>query len=318
MDWQTALHRHLASAARPLVVVLGPTASGKTAFSIDLAEDVAATSSEHGWLGAEVINADSRQLYRGMDIGTAKVTPEEARGVPHHLLDVLDPSEEVTMSWYKEQAEAAIAEILSRKHVPMLVGGSMLYISAVIDGLQPLPAVPAEIRQKIKEEYEKDDGKTLHARIAAADPESAQTFHPNNRHAIIRAAELLEMTGSAPSTLKTQSEVPYDLLMFGMRWPREKIVERINARTDVLLTGGWIPEVRGLLARGFGVDTPGLMSHGYREVAATILAHPDWTDAEVTADPELREIVAKNTRDYAKRQMTWWRGDERIVWMDRD
>lgn len=317
MDWQSVLHRHLKNASQPLVVVLGPTASGKTAFSIDLAEDIARTSAEHGWLGAEVINADSRQLYRSMDIGTAKVTAEEARGVAHHLLDLLDPREEVTISWYKDKVEAVIAEVLSRKKVPLLVGGSMLYISAVIDGLQPLPAVAPEIREKIRAEYENDDGETLHARIAAADPESGRTFHPKNRHAIIRAAEILEVTGQPPSSLKTQSAVPYDTLIFGIRWPRETLVERINARTDILLGGGWIAEVRGLLAAGYGVDIPGLMSHGYREVASTILAHPDWTDAQVAADPELREVVAKNTRDYAKRQMTWWRRDERIHWLDR-
>src|SRR3989344_3598919 len=155
---QPPLLRHLQTAQRPLIVVLGPTASGKTGFSLDLADEIARTAGTHGWQGAEIVNADSRQLYRGLDVGTAKIRPDEMQGIPHHLFSVLDPQQEVTMAWYREQATKAIDDILSRHRVPILVGGSMLYVSAVIDGLEPLPAVDPELRKRLERGYDMDHG----------------------------------------------------------------------------------------------------------------------------------------------------------------
>lgn len=316
MDWKPLLAAHLASVARPLLAVLGPTASGKTAFSIDLCEEIARTSAAHGWLGAEVINSDSRQLYRGLDLGTAKATAQETRGIPHRMMDVLDVREEATVAWYKERAEAEIEDVLRARKVPVLVGGSMLYISALIDGLIPLPPADPEIRSRLSAEYDRDQGKALHARLAAADPASAKTFHRNNKPSIVRAAEILEITGKPPSAVKEKGEVPYDLLLFGLRRPRTQTVARIDARTPLLLAGGWVTEVRALLQAGVRLEDPGMKSHGYREVASVILEHPEWTDAQVAEDPALIARIAQVTRHYAKRQMTWWRGDERIRWID--
>src|SRR3989338_8888108 len=237
--WTSQVSAHLQEASQPLLAVLGPTASGKTAFSVDLARSIAESTAAHGWRGAEIINADSRQLYRFLDIGTAKITVEEMRGIPHHLFGVLDPTEEVTISWYKEKAQSVIADVLSRKHVPMLVGGSMLYVSAVVDGLEPLPA----------------------ARLQREDPDSAKTFHPRNKHSIIRAVEILETTGKRPSEAKTRTASPYDVLAFLLEGPRETLRKRIDARTHVLLESGWIDETWRLLARGFTREDPGMKSH---------------------------------------------------------
>ncbi len=316
MDRSALLQKYLASAKRPLIAVVGPTASGKTAFSINLAKEIAAQSSAHGWQGAEVVNADARQLYKGMDIGTAKITKEEADGVPHRLIDVLDPKDKLTVGMYKQMAEKEIDAILERKHVPLLVGGSMLYVSSVVDGLIPLPAADADLRARLEAEYDVDEGKTLHRRLSRQDPVTAETIHRNNRPSTIRAVEILELTGQAPSAIKTKTEVPYNVLLFGMRWPREKLVHRIDARTKILFAAGWITEVRKLLASGYTLEDPGMKSHGYREIAAAIIAHPDWDDAQIGEDKDLVDTINKNTRQYAKRQMTWWKPDSRIHWID--
>ncbi len=195
-QWPAILETYLTDAKKPLIVVLGPTASGKTAFSIELAKHVAAMG---GSKTVEILNADSRQLYRFLDIGTAKVTDQEKDGVPHHLLDMLAPEQEVTIAWYKEAAERAIAEIHARGNVPVLVGGSMLYISAVIDGLEPLASDPA-LRARLEGEYDADGGKALYARLQEIDPDTASAFHPNNKPYVIRAMEIFETTGEAPLT----------------------------------------------------------------------------------------------------------------------
>lgn len=287
---------HLKSAKRPLLAVLGPTASGKTDASISIALGIG---------NCEIVNADSRQLYRGLDIGTAKIRPDEMRGVSHHLIDVLDPQEELTIAKYKELATASIDDILARGNIPMLVGGSMLYVSAVIDNLQPPPAADAALRARIQDEYDKDGGKTLHAKLEAADPETAATIDYRNKPSVVRAAEILELTGMAPSAVKTRGEGGYDVLAFLLEWPREKIVERINFRTKKLINDGWVEEVKGLLDAGVTIDDPAMKSHGYREIAQAILDGTDMADVEA--------VIAKKTRDYAKRQVTWWRNDERLV-----
>jgi tRNA dimethylallyltransferase len=296
---------HLASAKRPLLVVLGPTASGKTAASIELAHTI------NGWGRGmtEIVNADSRQLYRHLNIGTAKVTAEEMRGVPHHLLDVLDPKEENTAAAYQSLAQSMIDTILDRGNIPMLVGGSMLYISAMIDGLAFPPASSREIRDRLSEEYDKDAGETLHARLTSIDPVTAAAIPLQNKPYLIRALELHESTGTIPSSLRQKSSVPYDLFVIGIDRPRQELTERINRRTRQLLEHGWIDEVRSLLERGYTSDDPGMKSHGYREVMAYLSGGKTDIDA-------LAELISAKTRQYAKRQRTWWRGDERIQWVN--
>ncbi len=317
----------LGSVKQPLLVVLGPTASGKTDFSIDLAETITASLAQHGWIGCEIINADSRQLYRGLDIGTAKIKPDEMRGIPHHMIDVLDPDEGVTIAWYQEEVKKLIPAIHGRKCVPMLVGGSMLYISAVIDGLEPLPAPDPELRRKLEQDYDRDAGASLYKKLQELDPEGASGIDQRNKPYVVRALEILEASRCTLSSQKKTSDVPWDLFIIGLRWPREKLVQRINVRTRKLLSSsntaingrmagsGWVDEVWGLLQRGIGPDAPAMKSHGYQEIAAA-LSGKDSDIHAIAQDPKLCEAIAIKTRKYAKRQMTWWKGDPRIHWID--
>lgn len=276
---------------------------------MDIAQHIAKTSQNHGWDHAEIINADSRQLYRHLDIGTAKITEEEKRGVPHHLVDVLNPDEEATIAWYKEQATKVIADCHARKVVPLLVGGSMLYVSAVVDGLDPLPKADPDLRKRIEKEYDEDDGWTLFEKLEKIDPATAYAFDKQNKVYVVRAMELYAMTGIAPSKLKKTIPPPYQSLMLGLRWPRETIVKRIDERTKQMLRSGWIEEVEGLIDRGYGPEDPAMKSHGYKEIMA-------WLSSEERNEEELADVIARKTRAYAKRQATWWDQDDRIRWID--
>ncbi len=305
-DWLVPLPAFLRSTSFPLIAILGPTASGKTAFSLAVADACKAQGKP-----AEIVNCDSRQLFKGLDVGTAKITEEEMRGVPHHLFSVLDPKEEATIAWYQEQATPLVEAIQARGHVPILVGGSMLYASSVIDGLQPLPSVDPELRAEISHEYDRDQGKFLYATLKEVDPETAEAFSPKNKRYLVRAMELYRSTGMPPSALKKQVTSAYDILLYGLKWPRDVIIERINARTPILLKSGWIEEVEGLIKEGYTEEDPGMQSHGYREVMQWIKNGKKQEDY-----PALVEKVSSVTRKYAKRQMTWWKRDDRIHWVD--
>lgn len=307
-DWHALIVDHLRSSQLPLIVIVGPTAGGKTSFSLDIAEHIARTLKEHGWDHAEIINADSRQLYKHLDIGTAKITEEEKRGVSHHLLDVLDPDQEATIAWYKGNAMKVIDDCHKRKVVPILVGGSMLYVSAVVDGLDPLPKADPELRKRIEMEYDADDGWTLFEKLQKIDPQTAASFEKQNKVYVVRAMELFAMTGIAPSKLKKTIPPPYQTLMIGLKWPRETIVKRIDERTKQLLHSGWIEEVEGLMDRGYGPEHPAMKSHGYKEIMV-------WLSSDERSIDELAEVISRKTRAYAKRQMTWWDQDERIWWI---
>jgi len=300
--------RHLSLSERPLIVILGPTAGNKTSFAVDLAQVITtAPAFEKGeWKGAEIINADSRQLYKHLDIGTAKTMAEEMQGIPHHLIDVLDPKDQLTAAWYKARAQKTIAEIVGRKNVPLLVGGSMLYISAVVDDLQFVAPAAPSIRRAMEEEYERDNGASLYKRIEEEDPATAKSFHRRNKPYVIRAAELLA-SGKKPSAVKKKGMSPYNLLMYGMEWDRDALNARIRARTKLMLERGWIEEVEGLLDRGCLPADPGMKSEGYREIMA-------YLRGEMEKD-ELEELIVTRTRQYAKRQMTWWGKDQRIRWI---
>jgi tRNA dimethylallyltransferase len=284
----------------PLIVILGPTASGKTDFSISLATSLG---------NAEVINADSRQLYTYMNIGTAKITDDEKRGVVHHLIDVLEPTDDVNIAWYKEQATKTIDDCHRRNVVPILVGGSMLYISAIVDGLDPLPPADPAIRERLEKEWDADDGWTLYDKLVAIDPVTAKKFEHQNKRYVVRALELFEKTGIPPSQLKKTIPPPYQILQLGMQWPRQELTDRINRRTKLLLERGWIREVEGLIDRGFTSRDPGMKSHGYCEIM-------QWLSYEEQDLEKLAETISSKTRKYAKRQMTWWGNDDRIRWID--
>ncbi len=300
-DWQPLVDEHLAQNPKPVIVVLGPTCSGKTGFSLRLCERMGEC--------AEVVNADSRQLYTGMDIGTAKITEEEKGRVPHHLFSVLDPKEPVTIAWYQEHANSVIKEIHARGNVPVLVGGSMLYISSVVDGLRPLPEADPELRKELEKLYDEDDGWALFDELSRVDPETAKSFDKANKQYVVRAVELYRLTGFPPSTLKKTVPPDFHALMLGLEWPRDELTKRIDARTPELVNGGWIREVESLLERGYTEHDPGFKSHGYREIA-------QWLRSDEQNKEQLIEVIAAKTRQYAKRQMTWWKDDERIKWID--
>ncbi len=296
---QKRLQEFISASSRPLVVILGPTASGKTGLSVDLALTLG---------NADVINGDSRQLYRHLDIGTAKITPDEMRGVPHHLLNVLDPEDEVTAAQYKRMAESAIDDCHRRGRVPMLVGGSMLYISAVIDGLE-FPATPdSQLRSRLSADYDADGGAALYAKLTEIDPETAAAFSVKNKPYVLRAMEIWESTKEKPSQARQKRSCPYDLFIIGIERDRETLAKRIDLRTTELFERGWIDEVRGLLAQGYRAEDPAMKSHGYREIIAFL-------ESGTPSRKELQELIAAKARQYAKRQMTWWKGDERIEWI---
>ncbi len=311
---QKRLVEFIRAEARPLIVILGPTASGKTSFSIELALWLHEQKMER-WLDGEMVNADSRQLYKYLDIGTAKIAREEMRGIPHHLLDVLDPKEEATAAWYKKEAERVIGEIHARGHVPMLVGGSMLYISAVIDGLEFVTASDPTLRKKLEQEYDADDGAKLYQRLMEIDPNTATAFSVKNKPYVIRAMEIYENTGKRPSDARTQSAAPYDLFIIGIKRPREELTRRINQRTEELFKKGWVKEVQGLLEKGYTENDPAMKSHGYREIIEKLKVESGkW---KISDQKIVEELIASKTRQYAKRQMTWWIHDKRIFWLPR-
>lgn len=299
------LERWIRTSAHPLAVILGHTASGKTGLSIALALELKQRGIE-----TEIINADSRQCYRHLDIGTAKIRAEEMRGIEHHLLNALDPKEKLTAAWYQEHAMRLIYEIQGRGALPLLVGGSMLYISSVIDGLKLVPPADPEFRRRLASLYEADGGLFLLALLREIDSETAAGIHPNNKPYVIRALEIYETTKVKPSAAKVRTESPYDLRMMGIRWPREELTRRIDERTRALLRTGWMEEVQSLIERGYLSSDPGMESHGYREIMEAI--HSGDPDPE-----KLAEEISSRTRQYAKRQMTWWKDDPRIHWIER-
>jgi tRNA dimethylallyltransferase len=307
--WHKLIKDHCAQSDRPLIVVLGPTASGKTAFSIDLAEFL---QSECG-ASSEVVNADSRQLYQKLNIGTAKITTEEMQGVVHHMIDVLDPREEATVGWYQKEAENVIDSILGKGTVPLLVGGSMLYISAITDGLTLAPPADPDVRKRLEAEYEADAGKTLHARLTEYNSSIAEKIHQNNMPRLVRAVEIFEINaGDTPreELWKTAEETKYDVLILGIQKPREESVVKINNRCKAMFEQGWVEEVKALVESGYTKEDPAMKSHGYKEIMQYL----------VTGEPEsladLQESIAAKTRQYARRQMTWWKRDDRIHWIN--
>lgn len=283
----------------PLVVICGPTAVGKTAASVEVAKAV----------GGEIICADSRTVYRYMDIGTAKPTEEQRRQVPHHLLDVVDPSEVFTVVQFRDLAEEAIRNIHGRGRIPLLVGGTGLYIRAVVDGLT-IPMVPPnwELRARLEEEARRVGPQALHRRLAEVDPVSAQRIPPGNVRRVIRALEVYEVTGRPISSLQSRMGSPYAVTMVGLTMDRSKLYARIAARVHEQIRQGLIEEVRSLLARGYSRDLPAMQGLGYKEIVG-------YLEGEYPLEEAIRRVIV-NTRRYAKRQFTWFLREPRIQWID--
>ena len=308
------IDQFLKEAKHPLIVILGPTASGKTGFSIELAKHLQAQGRQ-----VEIINADSRQLYKYLNIGTAKVTEEEMQGIPHHLIDILDPKEEVSVGWFQVEANRIINEVHNRGNIPFLVGGSMLYVSSVTDELTMAPSPSPKLRKELEDAFDKDGGETLYKRLKEIDPEAAQSIHQNNKPRLVRAVEIFELTSKPKSQAVPQSELCprdpktkhtfLDLLMFGLELKRSELHDRIDQRTKEMFRDGWVDEVRALLEKGYDPNDPGIKSCGYREIIEAIESN------QPIVEEVLEEVIAAKTRQYARRQLTWWRRDKRINWI---
>jgi len=283
-----------------LVVITGPTAVGKTQAALALARSLA----------VEIVSADSRTLYRGMDIGTAKPTRADRAAVPHHLLDVADPDQVVTLAEYQRLALSAIEGIRARGRLPLLVGGTGLYIRAAVDGLTIPPAAPDWMLRAGLEEEERMGGPgTLHRRLVQVDPAAAARIHPHNVRRIIRALEVYARTGRPISALQGRvATVPEPVVMIALTLDRRRLYDRIDRRIDAQLGQGLIDEVRALLRAGYPRTLPALQAIGYREIGGHLEGALSWAEALA--------LVRCNTRAYAKRQLTWFRADPRYQWVD--
>lgn len=286
-----------------LIAIVGPTASGKTAAAHELAKRV----------GAEIISADSMAVYRGMDIGTAKPSADEQREVPYHLIDVADPDEQFTVADYQGLAVEAVEDIIQRGRLPIIAGGTGLYIRAVIDGLNiPAAGIDTELRARLKQEAEEKGGERLHERLAEVDPATAERLHPNDVKRIIRALEVYEQSGRPMSEIveETRPKTPRypGALIYGLTMDREKLYGRIEARVDELIERGLAEEVRQLLSKGYDVNLPAMQGLGYKEIAGCLKGEYDINYAVL--------LLKQSTRRFAKRQYTWFRADKRIRWID--
>ncbi len=274
-------------AAEPtLVAIVGPTAVGKTALALALAAR----------LGGEIVSADSRQIYRGMDIGTAKPTPAELAAVPHHLIDIADPDEDFSLALYHDLAIAAIEAIGARERLPLLAGGTGQYLAAVLEGWQiPRVAPQPELRAAL----EREGAPALHARLAQVDPIAAAGILPNNLRRIIRALEVYELTGRPISEQQRKQPPPYRIRTLWLMLAPERLYARIDARVDAMVAAGLIGEVRGLVERGYGWELPAMSSLGYREFAPYF-----------AGECGLEEAIQRlkfNTHAFARRQANWFR-----------
>ena len=288
-----------------LVVIVGPTGTGKSELSLDLADRLSAAGRP-----AEIVNADAMQLYRGMDIGTAKLPVAERRGVPHHLLDVLDVTDEATVARYQVEARAAITGILERGAVPILVGGSGLYVSSVVYDFQ-FPGTDPVLRARLEAELVEQGPGLLYERLKAVDPASAVRIGASNGRRLVRALEIVELTG-APHTAVLPGDPVYWMpaVTLGLRLPREVLTPRLDARVDRMWAAGLVDEVRGLIPAGLEGGVTASRAIGYAQALGQVrgtLAQADAVDA-----------TQQLTRRYARRQVSWFKRDPHTHWIDAD
>ena len=280
-----------------LLVIAGPTGSGKSELAVRLAEQV----------GGEIVNADSMQIYRGMDIGTAKPSAEERARVPHHLLDIVSPDLNFTASDFRREAAAAIADIDRRGKRTILVGGTGLYIRALLEGLVDSPTGDPELRRQFADL----PGEELLRRLSLVDPETATRLHPNDRVRIIRALEVFAQTGRPISAFRSEhafSGTYYDALKMAIKVERPELYRRIELRVERMMQEGLVDEVGSLLALGYTREMKAMRSIGYKEIAAYL--------AGETTLNEAVDLIKRDTRRYAKRQMTWFGKENDIYWLE--
>lgn len=286
----------------PLLAIVGPTAVGKTALAVGLAAH----------LPVEAIGADSRQVYRGLDIGSAKPTAEERAAVPYHLLDVVDPDETLDVATYQRLATATITEVWARGRLPILVGGSGQYVWAVLEGWR-IPEVPPDpaLRAALTARAEALGPEALHAELAAHDPAAAARIDARNVRRVVRALEVCRATGQRCSDLPRREPPPYMIATVGLTWDRARLYRRIDRRVEAMVAEGFVQEVAGLLARGYGPELPALSGFGYREITAYLRGAIDL--------PAAIEATKTGTHRLARTQANWFRStDPRITWFDAD
>jgi tRNA dimethylallyltransferase len=283
-----------------IVVICGPTAGGKSAVALELASE----------FGAEVINADSMQVYTYMDIGTAKPSPEERKLVRHHLIDILYPDEEFSAALFREAAQQAIADVEARGRTAMVVGGTGLYIKALTSGLIRGGEVDPAIRARLRAEAQGQGREGLYRRLQTVDPVTAARLHPHDTYRVIRALEVYERTGSPISAMRQRhqfQEGPYQVLTIGLLRGREELYQRIDARVDEMITRGLKQEVQRLLDRGYSPRLKTMQSLGYKQMVAHLQGEHDLAEAV--------RLMKRDTRRYAKRQLTWFKADPQIHWV---
>ena len=287
---------------RPLIALVGPTAVGKTELSLTLA----------GRIQGEIVSADSRLFYRGMDIGTAKPSTEEMQRVPHHLIDLVNPDQTITLAEYQSLAYQAIDAIHARNHVPILVGGTGQYVKAVLEGWG-IPRVPPspELRAKLEADAARHGADHLHERLVEMDPVAAERIDPRNVRRVIRALEVTLLAGRPISELQTKSPPPYTILRVGLIRSRESLYERIDARIDQMLDAGLVTEVANLLEAGYSLQLPAMSALGYRQIGRYLQGESSLAEAV--------QQIRKETRRFVRQQSTWFRADDPVLtWFDLD
>ncbi len=284
-----------------IIAIVGPTASGKTRLSVELAAR----------LGGEILSFDSMQIYRGMDIGTAKPTAEERQGIPHHMIDIADPREDYSVSRFVEEADRILQDILCRGKPVILVGGTGLYIDSLMKGLEFAPYPQSGVREELTRIAREQGIEVIVERLRAVDPESAERIHPSNQKRVIRALEVYLETGKTMTrhNLETQEKPPkYEPLWIGLDYVnREALYSRINRRVDLMLEQGLLEELQGLLAQGIPENATSMQAIGYKELLGYIRG-------ECTLE-EAADLLKQSSRHYAKRQRTWFRRNPKVHWL---
>jgi tRNA dimethylallyltransferase len=289
---------------KPLIILTGPTSVGKTALSIALAKAV----------GGEIISADSMQVYKYMDIGTAKITTEEMQGVPHYLIDELEPEEEFNVVRFQQLTKDYMEQIYARNKIPILVGGTGFYIQAVLYDIDFTENDPdTSYRKELELLLVEHGGDYLHELLTKIDPDSASAIHPNNSKKVIRALEFAKLTGEKISEHNKEQRTkqsPYHYCYFVLNKDRAKLYETINRRVDLMVTNGLLDEVKGLSAQGYSRDLVSMQGLGYKELFA-------YLEGECSLE-EAIEVLKRDTRHFAKRQLTWFKREKEVLWVDKD
>lgn len=293
----------MSSQKKPLIILTGPTAVGKTALSVKLAKAI----------NGAIISADSMQVYRGMDIGSAKVTKEEMDGIPHYLIDVLDPDEEFHVVRFQEMAKAAMNEIYARGQIPIITGGTGFYIQAVLYDIDFTSQEEDTVyREKLEAFAEEKGNDALHEMLKKVDPVSAEKIHANNRKRVIRALEFYEKTKtpiSEHNEAEAAKESPYSFCYFVLNDERDKVYDRIEKRIDLMLEAGLIEEVKALQEKGYHRSMVSMQGLGYKEILS-------YLEGEISLE-EAIYILKRDTRHFAKRQLTWFRREKDVIWVNK-